>query len=498
MTRIISLLVLAAGISIFAAGCSEENTPASATIVTPEVSNYLDISVFPIEVGEYSLDTYTFRIVNPFDNASYEPADNASADVVLTYNGQPVADIMSLDKDSAGGFNTDLIILSTTCGDSTTYGTVPAVLAKGQGCEFTFKIAPQAAFMSVNKLAVEYKKQSFFGTGASGTGDADSTILTEEAFLAKAKANSAYQLNETILKYAGKRSEYAVNGVVYREASQGTEVNHVFSKINGSLVGDLTGAQVITETFDGGVNGATHTITFLDIDNNAGSISPFAAGINPKMDINTSLLTYYQYNFNSPNNSCTATVLTNNKMTVTCNPNGSADLTIGLKVGDDLYYKEKYLKYDKAYYVTSTYTPAVGAQPELAINAYLLLERDNSSSATGNTTNIDLNVKCWESAYDNGTLIGNPQNLNNLELNIFKKYENVYNSDGSIANVATDYVSVKGVCGDVDVDTEYLLSDFTWQSGNLTYPTLVSQVKTYNPVATSALDGIVRHNLLAR
>lgn len=499
MTRIISLLVLAAGISIFAAGCSEENTPASATIVTPEVSNYLDISVFPIEVGEYSLDTYTFRIVNPFDNASYEPADNASADVVLTYNGQPVTDIMSLDKDSTTGtFNTDLIILSTTCGDSTTYGTVPAVLAKGQGCEFTFKIAPQAAFMSVNKLAVEYKKQSFFGTGASGTGDADSTILTEEAFLAKAKANSAYQLNETILKYAGKRSEYAVNGVVYREASQGTEVNHVFSKINGSLVGDLTGAQVITETFDGGVNGATHTITFLDIDNNAGSISPFAAGINPKMDINTSLLTYYQYNFNSPNNSCTATVLTNNKMTVTCNPNGSADLTIGLKVGDDLYYKEKYLKYDKAYYVTSTYTPAVGAQPEPAINAYLLLERDNSSSATGNTTNIDLNVKCWESAYDNGTLIGNPQNLTNLELNIFKKYENVYNSDGSIANVATDYVSVKGVCGDVDVDTEYLLSDFSWQSGNLTYPTLVSQVKTYNPVATSALDGIVRHNLLAR
>ena len=58
------------------------------------------------------------------------------------------------------------------------------------------------------------------------------------------------------------------------------------------------------------------------------------------------------------------------------------------------YYKEKYLKYDKAYYVTSTYTPAVGAQPEPAINAYLLLERDNSSSATGNTTNIDLNVKC--------------------------------------------------------------------------------------------------------
>lgn len=500
MTKFLSLLA-AAGIGILAAGCADDSSSNSSTTVTPEVSNYVDISTLPIEVGEYSTETYTFRIANPFDNASYEPADNASADVVLTYNGTQITNISELDKDdTTAALGTDLIILSSTCGDSTTYGTIPTVLTKGQGCEFTFKIAPQAAFMYVNRLAVEYKKQSFFGTGTSGTGDADSTILTEEALLAKAKASGAYQLNETILKYAGKRNAYSAYGVVYREASQGTEVNHIFSKLNGSLIGDLTGAQVITETFDGGVNGATHTITFLDIDNNAGSISPFAAGINPKMDINTSLLTYYQYNFSSPNNSCTATALTNNTMTVTCNPNGSADLTIGLKVGDDLYYKEKYLKYDKAYYVTSTYTPAVGAQPEPAFNVYLLLERDNSSSATADTTNIDLNVKCWESA-TNGTLNGSPQNLNNLELNIFKKYDNTYNTDGTLSSTATDYVSVKGVCGSsVNIDTEYLLSDFTWQSGNLTYPTLVSDanVKTYSPAATSPLDGIVRHNLLAR
>lgn len=502
MTKFLSLLMLSAGIGILA-GCAEDNSSNSGAAVTPEVSNYVDISTLPIEVGEYSAQTYTFRIANPFDNATYEPADNASADVILTYNGNLVTNITNLDKDSTtGNLNTDLIILSTTCGNGTTYGTVPTVLAKGQGCEFTYKIAPKAAFMYVNRLAVEYKKQNFFGTSATAEPDPDSTILSEEALIKKAKASGAYQLNETILKYAGKRSEVNVNGTVYRDASQGTEVNHIFSKANGSLTNGAAGETVITETFDGGTNGATHTITFLDINNNAGTITPFvntglAEGVSAKMNMDTSLLTYYQYRFDSPNNSCKATVLTDNTMTITCNPNGSANLTIGLKTGDDLYYKEKYLKYDKAYYVTSTYTPAATAQAEPVLNVYLLLQRDNSSSAVADNTNIDLDVKCWESADSTGNLTGNPQALTNLELNIFKKYNNTYNTDGSISSTATDYVTVKGMCGAVEVNTEYPLTSFTHQTGEAA-PTLVNQVQTYSPVETNPLDGIVRHNLMAR
>ena len=134
MTKFLSLLA-AAGIGILAAGCADDSSSNSSTTVTPEVSNYVDISTLPIEVGEYSTETYTFRIANPFDNASYEPADNASADVVLTYNGTQITNISELDKDdTTAALGTDLIILSSTCGDSTTYGTIPTVLAKGQGC----------------------------------------------------------------------------------------------------------------------------------------------------------------------------------------------------------------------------------------------------------------------------------------------------------------------------------------------------------------------------
>lgn len=501
MTKFLSLLVVTAGVGLLAAGCADDKSSNSGAVVTPEVSNHLDISALPIEVGEYSTETYTFRIANPFDNASGEPVENASADVVLTYNGTPVTDIMDLDRDNTtAALNTDLIILSSTCGSSTSYGAVPAVLAKGQSCEFTYKIAPKAAFMYVNKLAVEYKKQGFFGTGTSGTGDADSSILTEEAFLEKAKASGAYQLNETVLKYAGKRSEYAVNGTVYRQASQGTEIDHIFSKATGSLVNGAAGESVITETFDGGTNGATHTVTFLDVDNNAGTVTPFKSDVNAKMDMNTSLLTFYQFNFASQDpaspNACKVSARTGNTMTITCDPNAAAYLTIGLHAGDDTYYKEKYLKHDKAYYITSTYT---GAASEPALNVYLLLARDNRTSHTFDQTNLELSVKCWESANANDTLIGNPQDLTNLDLQVFKKYENIYNSDGSLTQAPVDYVSVKGMCGSVEVDTEYLLTDFNdQQTGNNTIPTLVSQVVTYSPVTKDALDGIVRHNLRAR
>lgn len=501
MTKFLSLLA-AAGIGILAAGCADDSSSNSSTTVTPEVSNYVDISTLPIEVGEYSTETYTFRIANPFDNASGETIESASADVVLTYNGTAVTDIMTLDhNDTTASLNTDLIILSSTCGTGTSYGAVPAVLAKGQSCEFTYKIAPKAAFMYVNKLAVEYKKQGFFGTGTAGTGDADSNVLTEEAFLEKAKASGAYQLNETVLKYAGKRSEYKVNGTIYRDASQGTEINHVFSKATGSLANGAAGESVITETFDGGSYGATHTVTFLDIDNNAGTITPFASGVNAKMDMNTSLLTFYTFNFSSQNtsssNTCRVSARTADTMTIICDANASANLTIGLHAGDDTYYKEKYLKYDKAYYITSSYAQAADAQAEPALNIYMLLERASSSTVTTDTTNLELNVQCWESA-TNGTLNGSPQNLTNLDLQIFKKYENIYNSDGSLTQAPVDYVLVKGMCGSVEVNTEYPLADFTWQSSNVTYPTLVTQVKTYSPVTKSALDGIVRHNLQAR
>ena len=184
-------------------------------------------------------------------------------------------------------------------------------------------------------------------------------------------------------------------------------------------------------------------------------------------------------------------------MTITCDANASANLTIGLHAGDDTYYKEKYLKYDKAYYITSSYAQAADAQAEPALNIYMLLERASSSTVTTDTTNLELNVQCWESA-TNGTLNGSPQNLTNLDLQIFKKYENIYNSDGSLTQAPVDYVLVKGMCGSVEVNTEYPLADFTWQSSNVTYPTLVTQVKTYSPVTKSALDGIVRHNLQAR
>lgn len=508
MTRIISLLLLAAGISIFAAGCSEENTPASTTIVTPEVSNYVDISVLPIEVGEYSPNTYTFRIANPFDNSSYEPADNASASVVLTYNGQTVANIMNLDKDSTSGttFNTDLIILSTTCGNSTTYGAVPTVLAKGESCEFTYKIAPKAAFMFINKLAVEYRKQGFFGAYSDSTvGTAISPILNDEALIAKAKANDAYQLNETILKYSGKRSEYAFNGTVYREASQGTEVNHVFSKINGNLIGDLTGAQVVTETFDGGTNGATHTVTFLDLDNGFTGTASEASGqnmlLNAKMNANTSLLTFYTFNFDSSNNGCYADMTqmaTNGTLTVKCNGGGQGSLSIGLKIGDDEYYKAKYLKSDKAYYVTSNYTTTT-TKPTL--NAYLWLERNDLTIGSGSvgTNNIDLNVKCWTSLNASGTApSGSAIQLSNMQLNIFQKYDNTYNTDGTVNSTVTDYVLVKGECGGIPIDTEYPLSSFTHLSTDSTPSANTDGLQVYSPVSTNTLDGVVRHNLLAR
>lgn len=131
MTKFLSLLA-AAGIGILAAGCADDSSSNSSTTVTPEVSNYVDISTLPIEVGEYSTETYTFRIANPFDNASGETIESASADVVLTYNGTAVTDIMTLDhNDTTASLNTDLIILSSTCGTGTSYGAVPAVLAKG-------------------------------------------------------------------------------------------------------------------------------------------------------------------------------------------------------------------------------------------------------------------------------------------------------------------------------------------------------------------------------
>ena len=95
MTKFLSLLA-AAGIGILAAGCADDSSSNSSTTVTPEVSNYVDISTLPIEVGEYSTETYTFRIANPFDNASGETIESASADVVLTYNGTAVTDIMTL------------------------------------------------------------------------------------------------------------------------------------------------------------------------------------------------------------------------------------------------------------------------------------------------------------------------------------------------------------------------------------------------------------------
>lgn len=504
MTKFLSLLVVISGVGLFTAGCADDKSSNSSAAVTPEVSNYVDISALPIEVGEYSTEAYTFRIANPFDNASGEPEASAAADVVLTYNGKPVTDIMTLDyNNTTASLNTDLIILSSTCGTNTSYGAVPAVLEKGQSCEFTYKIAPQAAFMYVNKLAVEYKKQGFFGTGTAGTGDADSSILTEEAFLEKAKAYGAYQLNETVLKYAGKRSEYAVNGTVYRDASQGTEIDHIFSKATGSLVNGAAGESIITETFEGGTYGATHTVTFLDIDNNAGTVTPFKSDVNAKMDMNTALLTFYQFNFTSHNPSspdaCRVSARTGNTMTITCDPNEAADLTIGLHAGDDTYYKEKYLKYDKAYYITSAYNKAPNAPQDPALNVYLLLARDNRTSHTFDQTNLELSVKCWESANADGTLIGSPQDLTNLNLQIFKKYENIYNSDGSLTTAPVDYVLVQGMCGNVEIDTEYLLTDFNdQQTGNNTIPTLVSQVVTYSPVSKSALDGIVRHNLRAR
>ena len=279
------------------------------------------------------------------------------------------------------------------------------------------------------------------------------------------------------------------------------KINHVFSKATGSLANGAAGESVITETFDGGSYGATHTVTFLDIDNNAGTITPFASGVNAKMDMNTSLLTFYTFNFSSQNtsssNTCRVSARTADTMTITCDANASANLTIGLHAGDDTYYKEKYLKYDKAYYITSSYAQAADAQAEPALNIYMLLERASSSTVTTDTTNLELNVQCWESA-TNGTLNGSPQNLTNLDLQIFKKYENIYNSDGSLTQAPVDYVLVKGMCGSVEVNTEYPLADFTWQSSNVTYPTLVTQVKTYSPVTKSALDGIVRHNLQAR
>ena len=47
------------------------------------------------------------------------------------------------------------------------------------------------------------------------------------------------------------------------------------------------------------------------------------------------------------------------------------------------------------------------------------------------------------------------------------------------------------------MNTEYPLTSFTHQTGAAA-PTLVNQVQTYSPVETNPLDGIVRHNLMAR
>lgn len=505
ITKFLSFLLMAAGISIFAAGCADDTSSNSGTSVVPEVSNYVDISALPIEVGEYSAGTYTFRIANPFDNASNETADNASADVILTYNGTQVTNVYELDKDNTtAALGTDLIILSTTCGDSTTYGTVPTVMAKGESCEFTYKIAPQAAFMYVNKLSVEYRKQGFFGTSSSSTTESTtSTILNDEALIAKAKASGAYQLNDTILKYSGKRSEYSYNNTIYRAASQGTEVNHIFSRVTGSLTNGTAGETVVTETFDGGTNGATHTVTFLDLDNLfTGTASEASAQnmlLNAKMNANTSLLTFYTFNFDSTNNGCSAdmtNMTTNGTITVTCNGGGQGTLSIGLKIGDDEYYKAKYLKSDKAYYVTSTYTTTT---TEPTLNVYLWLEKNDVTIGAGSTgtNNIDLNVKCWTSLTATGAPSGTAIQLTNMQLNIFQKYDNIYNTDGTVSSTATDYVLVTGMCGDIAIDTEYPLSSFTHLSTEAA-PTDTTTLELYNPVETNVLDGVVRHNLLAR
>lgn len=500
-------LFLSTCIFMLAAGCAEDSKNSSPFI--SEVSNNIDISATPIEVGEYSTQTYTFRIANPFDNASNETADNASADVILSYNGTQVTNVIELDKDNTtAALGTDLIILSTTCGDSTAYGTVPTVMAKGESCEFTYKIAPKASFVFVNKLTVEYKKSSFFGTSSSSTTESTtSTVLNNEALIEKAKASGAYQLNETTLKYTGKRSAYTVNGTIYRQASTGTEINHIFSKLNGSLTNGQAGQTTVTETFDGGTNGATHTVTFLDLDNSftAGTTASEAASslANAKMNANTSLLTFYTYNFNSINNGCSADITnmsTNGTLTVTCNGGGQGELSIGLNIGADEYYKEKYLKSDKAYYVTSVYTADQNAAAQPSLNVYLWLEKNSittSGTSSTDTNNIDLNVKCWTSLDATGAPSGSAIQLTNLKLDIFQKYDNTYNSDGTISSTAADYVLVKGMCGNIEVDTEYPLTSFTHLSTDAA-PTDTTGLELYNPVETNTLDGIVRHNLMAR
>ena len=221
-------------------GCSEDS--GGSVGVAPKVTNSVDVSSNPIEVGTVSDGTYTLRIANPFDNATNETKDYATAIVRVKYNNDEITALpIPIGHPITAINNNNIIFLSSTCGTATgspngSYGIIPNELEKGQSCEITYKLAPTSAFVFVDKITIEYFKKSYFIDPNEGI-NPDMDVLTAEALIEKAKANNAYQLSETVLKFVGKKGEIV-----------GTEENHTFNKNTGALT---DGTEYIIETFDG-------------------------------------------------------------------------------------------------------------------------------------------------------------------------------------------------------------------------------------------------------
>lgn len=473
-------------------GCSEDS--GGSVGVAPKVTNSVDVSSNPIEVGTVSDGTYTLRIANPFDNATNETKDYATAIVRVKYNNDEITalPIPIGHPITAINNNNNIIFLSSTCGTATgspngSYGIIPNELEKGQSCEITYKLAPTSAFVFVDKITIEYFKKSYFIDPNEGI-NPDMDVLTAEALIEKAKANNAYQLSETVLKFVGKKGEIV-----------GTEENHTFNKNTGALT---DGTEYIIETFDAANNDTEYTVNFLNTDSNTSTTIPFkllqnnidsetdsktntdetiAPKLSPKLDIETQLSTFYTFDFNSNNSRCTAASNPNNKqITVNCSKGGQGELKIGLHIGKDNYYKEKYLKDDKAYYITKTEIEETPVPPIFNSNVYMYL---SSNIDTDGTTTI-YNAKCWTEA-DVDSSAGNAFKQNSAT-DLTATAKTIYYNNTTfpvISAIKQEYVTVTGKCGDDNINMIYPATDFIANGqeptspSDFTYSIIVSQGK---------------------